>query len=192
MNKLINVAFIFIVSTFAAFGAQGENRIIIDPALKNYDSFPEIKTINKFFVDSVRDMMHSRTDSGVVGYTHTRSKHPTAIICRPLPTEVVRSSLENLFVKVGIAATDRGAATYLVRVVIVGFDLKESPHFLYQTMDATIRLRITLINPQTSHGFTIDSERSRTTFNANHKSEEILRSALRDALVEVFQTLKGI
>ncbi len=192
MNRLINVAFILIVSTFAAFGAQSENRIFIDPSLKSYDSFPEIKTINKFFVDSLRDTVGSRSDSGIVGYTHTRSKHPTAIVCRPLPTAVVGGSLEKLFAQKGIAATDRGSATYLVRVDILAFNLKETPHFFYQTMDATIQLRITFINPQTAHGFTIDSERSRTTFNANRKSEEILRSALRDALVEVLQSLKGL
>ncbi len=195
MNRLINVVFILIVSTFAAFGAQSENQIFIDPTLKSYDSFPEIKIVNKFFVDSLRDTMRSRADSGIVGYTHTRSKHPTAIVCRPLPTAVVGASLEKLFVKEGIAATDRGSATYFVRVVILAFGLKETPHFFYQTMDATIQLRIDIIVPRTAQitrGFTIDSERSRTTFNANHKSEEILRGALRDALVEVLQSLKGL
>ena len=195
MNTLKSIALFLVVSAMTAFGAQGENRIIIDPTLDNYDSFPEIKSMNKFFVDSVRDTLLGRADSGLVGYTHTRSKSPTAIICRPLPAAAIDTSLEKLFAKKGIAAANRGEATYLVRVTLLSFDLKETPHFLHQTMDATVRFKIDLIDPRTSQlaqGFTVESQRSRTTFNANRKSEQILSEALENALVEVIKTLKGI
>lgn len=195
MHGLKNLTFIVMVLTLASSGAQNENRMFINPALKSYDIFPEIKTVKSFFVDTVRDTDRGRSDSGVIGYAHTRSKHPTAIVCRPKPAAAVGSSLETLLVKKGIAQSDRSAATYLIRVSLLAFGLKETPHFLYQTMDATVQFKIELIDPHTAQiaqQFTIGSERSRTTFNAARKSEAIIRDALRNALVEVLQTLKSL
>jgi hypothetical protein len=132
MHGLKNLTFIVSILTLASFAAQNENRMVVDPALKSDDSFPGIKTAKTFFVDTVRDTAYGRADSGVIGYAHTRSKHPTAIVCQPKPAAAVGSSLETLLVKKGVAPSDRSAATYVLRVY------------------ATVQLKIELIDPHTA------------------------------------------
>lgn len=194
MDRLKNLAITVIAVFFAAVGAQADTRII-DPTIMNYDSFPNVRTGLKFFVDVVKDTVPGRADSGFVGYVHTRYGHPTAIICRPLPAAAVSQSLQTLLEKKGASTLDRTAATYLIRVSVLQFSLRETPHFLYQTIAVTIQLKVDLVYPgtlQIRRSFTIDSQRSRAVFNSGRNSEKIIRNTLCDALTNVVQSFNGL
>jgi hypothetical protein len=175
--------------------AHGADRIIIDPVVKNFDSIPEVNTKLKFFVETVRDTAQGRADSGVVGYAHATSKQPVAIVCKPLPAAVVQQTLEALFAKKGVRAPDPSHATYLVRVALLEFGLKETPHFLYQTIEASVRFEAELADPgaaQPPRKFIIESRRSRTAFDASHKAEVVTRDALESGLAELVRMLNGL
>jgi hypothetical protein len=193
MYLMRKLGIVCVVLFFAAIGAQADTRIV-DPTVMNYDSFPNVKAGQKFFVDAVKDTVLGRADSGLVGYVHTRYGHPTAIICRPLPAAAVSQSLQTLLEKKGASVSDRNAATYLIRVSLLQFALKETPHFFYQTIAVTIQLKVDLIDPRTSQiarSFTIDSQRSRGVFNSGRNSVKVIRGALQDALTNVMQSLNG-
>lgn len=194
MNKIGRLTFVLFAFALAAFAAQNDDRLVVDPTLVNYDSFPSMKPGRKFFVDQVKDTGLGRGDSGLVGYIHTRLKHPTAIVCRPLPAAAVGQSLKTLLEKRGVLAADTGAATYLIRGSLLDFSLKETPRFFYQTLDATVRFKIDLVDLRTSQtvqSFTIDSQRSRGVFNSGRNSVKVIRDALQNALIQVMQTLNS-
>jgi hypothetical protein len=188
------VGFILFAVASAWLPAQADQQTV-DPTIANYDSFPDVKAGAKFFVDVVSDTVRGRADSGLVGYVHTRLGHPRAIICHPLPAAAVEQSLQTFLEKKGAAALDRNSATYLIRVSILGFSLKETPHFFYQTIAASVQLRVGLVDARTSQvvrSFDIDSERSRAVFNSGRNSGKLIRSALGNALIETLQSLNGL
>jgi hypothetical protein len=194
MSLLKQFAFLAIILAGTMAMAKDPERIVIDPALKNYDSIPAIKSTLLFWVDTVQDTTHSK-DSGVVGYAHTRSRQPSPIVCKPLAGEAVRQSFETLFTRKGVAAPDRSSATHAVQIVLLGFTLKETPHFLYQTMEAVVRFEVRLTDLQTGQTvrqFTIDSQRSRGAFDAGRKAEQVARDALCNALSEAVRTLNSL
>lgn len=195
MDKVKNLAFILFVFAFAAFAAQEDNRLVVDPTIVNYDSFPAVKTGRTFFVDMVKDTARARGDSGFVGNVNTRLNHPIAVICQPFPAAAVGRSLETILTKRGALTADSSAATYIIRVSVLDFALKETPHFFYQTLEATVRFRIDLVDPRTSQPvqrFTIDSQRSRSVFNSRRNSVKVIRDALQNAVGQVIQTLNGL
>ena len=193
MRNMRNSTFAVLMFVFAAWSAN-ENRIIVDPTLAHYDSFPDIKTGAKFFVDAVTDTVHGRDDSGIVGYVHTRFNHPDTVVSRPLPAAAVSRSLQTLLEKKDAIAAGKGVAIYLIRVSVLGFNLKETPHFFYQTIAASVQLKVDLVDPGTlglMRSFNIDSQRSRAVFNSGRNAQSLLRSALHNALAEVVQSLNG-
>jgi hypothetical protein len=182
----------FLVLSIAA--AQNNEPIVIDPSLKNYDSLPEIKPTSQFWIDSVQDSA-SIKDSGVVGWVHTKSKHPTAIVCKPLPGDAVRQSLQTLFAHKAVAAAERNSATYAVQIVLLTFTLKEKPHFIYRTIEATVKFELRLTDVQTGRVtriFSIESKRSRAALDAGHKAQEVARDALYSAFTEAALTLNSL
>jgi hypothetical protein len=195
MGTVKSLCFILLVFAFAAFAAQKGDRLVVDPTIVNYDSFPAMKTGRKFFVDMEKDSARTRGDSGLVGYVNTRLNHPITIVCQPLPGIVVSQSLETLLTKRGAATVDSSAAMYIIRVALLDFTLRETPHFFYQTLDAAVRFKIDLVDPrtsQTAQRFTIDSQRSRSVFNSGRNSVKVLRDALQNALGQVIQTLNSL
>jgi hypothetical protein len=195
MSKMRRLTFVLFVFALAGFAAQDNDRLVVDPTIVNYDSFPSMKPERKFFVDLVKDTGLCRGDSGLVGYIHTRLKHPTAIVCTPLPAAAVGTSLKTILEKRSVLAADTGAAAYLIRGSLLDFSLKETPRFFYQTLDATVRFKIDLVDLRTSQtvqSFTIDSQRSRGVFNSGRNAVKVIRDALQNAMVQVVQTLNSL
>jgi len=195
MDRVKNLAFIFLAVAFAASANQEDGRLVVDPTIVSCDSFAIAKTGRTFSVEIMKDTTHGRGDSGLVGYVYTRLRHPTAIICKPLPAAAVGLSLDTLLERWGAFASDSSVATYLIRVDLLDFALKETPHFFYQTLDATVRFKIDLIDHRTLlavRSFTIDSQRSRAVFNSGRNSVKVIRDALQNALSQVIQTLNSL
>lgn len=168
-----------------------KEKYLIDPTVHNFDSFPSFSTTNRWFVSTVENLVAGQ-DSGIIGYTRTGIKTKAPIICNPTLEEAFRNSLFKMFTSKSAVSFDASSANFLIRVKILNFSLLEKNSFLTQTINARIKLEVTMVDPMDTNRvrkFIVDSENSQTALDTSNYAESITRDVFSAALKEIWNTV---
>lgn len=190
-KKNVLPVLICLLLTFNLFAAVKKDKYVIDPTVHNFDSFPSFSNSNRYYVSSVENLVAGQ-DSGLIGYTRTGVKTKAPIISTPLLEESFRNSVFNMFTSKNSISLDASTANYLMRVKIVNFSIQEKNSFLTQTINAKIKLEVTLIDPLDSNRvrrFMVDSENSQSALDTSNYAESITRDIFSTALMEIWKTI---
>ncbi len=170
-------------------GSSKTAPLIIDPSLFAFDTFPDISSSVKFFVETIQGtLIEGSTDT--IGFTRTGRKTKAPIICSP--SNSIKKSLQELFLKKGALASEKSSATFVIQVDILDFSIKETSRFLSQTMDAHIKLDVKMVDPystENSKRLIVESQNSRSALDTSKHAQEVMRGALESVLLEAIQNL---
>lgn len=180
--------FLMFTSTMSA---SKTSPITINAQLSNFDSIPSISQQIKIYVGTCNDLTSS-SETGIIGKTRTGIKTYAPIVVKPLLSESIRSSLEELLRKKGNLTTDASIARYIMSIKISECTLTEKSVYLTQTMDVKVKMDVELADPLDSTNvrrFSVESQNSSKTLDTTKEAENILKGAIEYAFREIFKTI---
>lgn len=192
MQKNRLILLLIISGCFGGSVAGKIQPVIINPTATSFDSLPSYQTDLTFFVEAINDTLPARAETGKVGETRVRRRKYAPIICKPLPQDVVKQSLESLFFNKGMKAPSADSCSYLLQATVFDFRLEEISKKLTQTMNAYLVLQVKLVNPSDTvdtRQFVIKTQNSKSTLDTSKHAEAILRGALESALKEILKNI---
>ncbi len=193
MNHFLKVFTICSLLSVPAFSVNKTDPIIINPAVTNSDSIPNINKQIRIFVGEFTDNTISKSN-GTIGKTRTGIKTSAPIIVKPPLSESLQKSFETVLGKKGNLSKDASTANYILNATISDCTITESSSFFSQTLTAFLKLEVKLTDPLAAdkpRSFTVESRNSTKSIDTSKYAESTLRDAIVSTISEVIKSVNN-
>lgn len=191
---VLNIFYFLLFSILAELSEATEKNtepVVISPVIENFDSFPNVSKPIKLFVGEITDS-YSKDSAAIIGYTRTGIKKHAPVVCSPPFSECFKKSLQQLFSNKGILSSDPSSADHIIQVNITQLNLTEKSRFLSQTMDITMKVEVSIIDPFDSdkvRTLKIESTNTKKHMDTTRYAEEVTRGVISNILNEILKSL---
>jgi len=185
------IAVCIILFSAASFASEPGAPVQIDPTIQNYSKLFVQKLSKKFVVGEVVD---KRTNAGSdsVGATRTGRFEMSSLLCKPLPSTVLRNSLAGMFRELGVLTEDVKSADFRVDAELLEFGLEETNKVFSQQIKATVKFRIMIKTAESGalvNQFVIRAEDSRMAADTTPFAVKVAANAMISGLQNLLESL---
>jgi hypothetical protein len=196
MNRSLVSKLFVALALFSAAALADETGapVVIDPGIQDFSGLFSQKLVKKYLIGDVVDK-RKNADSDTVGATRTGRFVTSALLCRPLPVELLKDALRGALREAGALATDKSGADFLVEAELLEYTVEETNKVFSQQIKATVKFRVKVRTAESGalvNQFVIKAEDARSAVDTTPFAVKVAKNALVSALKNLLDSLMAI